>query len=796
MATTQYSTNTSLKLLSATGQFHPPGTGSQPAPGGAAVINDRLYYVGGDKHDNGLMRVHTCDLAAGDVTDESAWASYPLPPNSIGLRDPPATQRGSSAVTVGGKLYVFWADAGERDAVVMSSTDGVDLGGDDHKVMWTNACKVLATKTSNINTFLTPKIGGLSAFAYGNLIVIVTISDTYEIAVNTLDPAQVNAVHEGCWSPVHTTTISQSDLRLSTPPFQLDSSRLASEIAADWCTDGVDEYVVLATLNKKEHVVQLVTLTARSPGSGDFALLRQRLTTISSAHSGVEVRRDPAGRLRVFFADHSHNLCVATVRTDNIGSVSELELSDVTGRASLPTGDDLLLNNEERDTNNCVRAVYTTSVNDSKSSSNVVAADASEIVLYIDRSDDNPKIKCQMAPYGLIVTHNRAQVLEVADRDAPYSSVLSGMVMKFPIDKDTCKEEDKVYFDLAVDFTRTLTNQESVVEEKLFMAGMATEFAAPGAAGSTSLKFEAGPTNTASTTTYATVSSATMVSSSGSSTAVDQHFGAIKNPVAIVADDYYMLPPLARSTTAQSDSQRYLGGPATLTVAPQWDDGRGVELIEYLVDPGNLSSYTVESINQRMRDIFPTSTEFGRKYSSVIRSGYVDALLAKAVPLRGASESKKYLYFSYSGGTVTDETSDVGTTKFTETAYTVSETLEAALGVHADVSIGITSASSTISALVGSRFSVTTSETINTTVARSISVTPHAGNTGTAFGFSDYAVRLYLIEADPMWTEELIAAYNSPWFASERKDFVDAMISQTRKLDVGGGPWRILCIVD
>jgi hypothetical protein len=258
--------------------------------------------------------------------------------------------------------------------------------------------------------------------------------------------------------------------------------------------------------------------------------------------------------------------------------------------------------------------------------------------------------------------------------------------------------------------------------------------------------------------------------------------------LAIVPVALYSLPPGATELS---------GRPSMVTFFPRSVMHVGAHYTaNYAFTPGNLATYSVENINQKMADAYTdwlpkkkngAVDPFGAAYSS----NYFKNVVEKHA-LRIGPGGKNYLEFSVSNDGLSETRFNLSQERFREWAVTVSKSTYKA-SVSSDAA-SILGAGATIDYKSGKQvtFTANTTQQLDESREWGISVSiddfPQATlpNQGQICG---YTFRLYFLPSNPLWVQELLCF----------SDYNDSEVNPAnagRPLDPGAAPWKIMFVVE
>lgn len=737
-----------------TGQFHPDGTGVQSDPGGLAVLGSTLFYIGNGQ-DATTIHVKLCDLSAEDVTASSAWIKYDLPGEQIQFynNDAPQTDSGVGAAVLAGKLYCFWSDNNSTHDDNCYATWIADASFSS-SVSWHKHIRLYGDTQGN-NQLNVPS-GPLEAFVYDGLITLVCMqSSKQSIKVLRYDPATIyldgNDYH---WVPLHTQTFSASQIDSAFPSFKVDDGKVGSSFSADWASDGTTNYMMLGTYSDSDDGVNLLALALDGDG---MPTLSGRVLWLDG-NDGVCVRRDPAGRVRVYTADSSHELQVATVSPGDDWSST--------------MGD---LNGARHDLQKSARTVF--AIKDPVAISETESqAQCYEFVLYSDRTkDDYGDIMCQATFFGTVVTDLRAMTVDYSSGQTSIPYVLEAIFEVFPLPAAGSEgiAAGSELVDVIYGTTQSSGNSHSVEETLMFGAKTEGNITISNVGAVWETNFQAGPTSAGGGSERTTTTERMAAWTMGGDGRIESTGALFSSTLLMTQDDYYLLDP---------SNQRVSGGPEMTTFYPLAGTRRSGTFDVFAATPGDIDSYTRQSINSRMNTLFPPGCDYRRQYGDW--TDYVrDVIEANAVVL--GQDGQKPLQFALGGAGEWSGGFESVSSSFTESGWKI--TNEAWAGLSAGISskeiLFGWEFGAAIEAMIGSTYEMKTNTTNTSESTWGIDMA--LSTTAEHFGFgSSYTVLLYLLPANARWTAELKALGST----------VNA--ADLDRIDPASEPFRIFYVVE
>lgn len=738
-----------------TGQFHPDGSGVQSDPGGLAVLGSTLFYIGNGQSAS-TIHVKLCDLSAEDVTSSDAWLKYDLPGEQIQFydNDAPQTDSGVAATVFDGKIYCFWSDTNSTHDNNCYATSTGDASF-SKSAPWHKHIRLYSDPSGDEQ--LSAARGPLEAFVYdGKITVLCMQNSKQKVRVMRFDPAAIYLQGSDYhWVPEAAMNISVSEIDSAFGNFKIDDGKIGSTFSADWVTDGTNNYLALACYSDSDDGVNFTALKFDADGLPTFD---GHCLWIADGSDGACVRRDPAGRARVYMGDSSHNLQVVTIQTGNGWDASAAPL-----------------NGASHDLMKSARAVF--AVRDAVAVTDTrTEAECYEFVLYSDRSSDSyGDIMCQGSFFGTVVTDRRACTVDYSDGQTEIPFVLESVMEVFPLPAEgsTGINPGTELVDVIYGTSKSDAESHSVEETLMFGAKTEGDITVSNVGVVWETNFQAGPTSASGgserTTSIERMVSWTVGGGGEIGSAGTTWFAGVR----MTQDDYYLV---------DASGQRVSGGPQMTTFYPLSGTRHGGTFNTYAAEPGNLQSYTRDSINQRMNALFPPGCAYRNTYGDW--SDYVrDVIEANAVEL--GAEGMKPLQFVLSPGGEWSGGFQSVSSSFVESGWKI--TNEAWAGLSAGIStkeilFGWEFGAS-IKAMIGSTYEMTTNTRSETETSWGIDM--QLTSAAQSFAFSEsYTVLMYLLPANERWTAELKALSGT----------VDA--TDLDQIDPASQPMRIFYVVE
>jgi hypothetical protein len=257
--------------------------------------------------------------------------------------------------------------------------------------------------------------------------------------------------------------------------------------------------------------------------------------------------------------------------------------------------------------------------------------------------------------------------------------------------------------------------------------------------------------------------------------------------LSIVPVALYSLPP---------DATALSGRPTMVTFFPRSVMHVGAHYnANYAFTPGDLTTYSVESINGKMAAVYSDWTKknpgasdpFGTAYSN----NYFKNVVEKHA-LRIGPGGKNYLEFSVANDGMSETRFDLSQERFREWAVTVSKSTYKA-SVDSD-GAAILGGGATVDRKNGKEvtFTANTTQRLEQSDQWGISVAIDGFPQATMPGQGQvcgYTFRLYFLPSNPLWVQELLCF-------SDYNNTATNPANAGRPLDPGAAPWKIMFVVE
>jgi hypothetical protein len=718
--------------------------GRQDVPGGAAFFNNSLYYV--VSHGGGLNLIKCTPPSGQDnwtvvAPPASDWNSYwsngsiqakSGSPFSTPLVTLPAPGGGSTLYAMGANSTVYMMNADQKTftPIPIQSANGTQV----------ETC---------------------GATAWGNYLVVGwNLSDANLLmwdCYNTADlPNPINP--EFVWKPEQESGgIPQS--------FNLPSTGLGTVVSMDWFTMGADNFYLVTSYMSQNEPVLLVTpmengVAVASPEAvGTFLVVQN-----TGGQDGITVLRDPAGRIRLYTvssvpaaAKGIPSACVATIAT----------VTDPFGPNSAWTQDFSALWNvigQGMKANQAPVGCFVLGGPYPLTDPVGTANDVYEVALF--SPDHNKSIWCDISAYGTaqLLPNYRTGHLLPDTLPNNYVGIVSGIIDS-PIPVPGTNIANGTYapgYDFGtVDYGFTSSESENHDASFAYSVGISSSMVTSAGFGPAwNIAFSAGKTTSEGTSQLTSqiqnLSVPAELGSNGELTAI----GSFYANGAEFQYDWYCFQDLDGTWTGN--------GPLFCNIVAVLESSRANSFKPYLVVPGDLNSYTLESINAQAANIGLVSQ--GTDYVATV-------IEANALPIGVGGEN--YMQYSISNGAQVTPGFVQINDNWTETSWTYDASVYVGVsgGLQVSLDLGVTFAGFTQEDLAGFTLSASHSTTDDTSTQLQIQLQEVKWPVAIKeTDINNCNFRLYLLPANQRWVQEL---------------------EQVLKmgLDTNSQPWRIFFLV-
>lgn len=742
------------------GPFSPP-IGSQTDAGGLAVFEDTLFSIANGEAGTRIA-VALCDLTAPDLKDPSAWKNYWLSGTQLGLDQSPRTTQPASAVVLpsgapshvaphGPALYFLWAERDKHQNVFATWTTDHAF---DANATWSQHVKLYTDESLSDHLDSTNE-RGVIAYVFDKTLVVMTLSNTHLIAHAYLPGDIAKHGDEIKWPARGHWSVTGDALEKKFGKFEAAHGKLANDFAADWFTDGDTNFVAIALRDSDRDRMNLLILPLDADGLP--TLKGGAFKRIDQVHHGVGVRRDPAGRIRLYFADADNTLRVETLSTSKTNWLALTERAALNGASATLQGAAM------------AAFLYGPALSVGQTTSRA----CSEVVIYAEHgSKDFGRIQCQIAPYGTVETVERADDVDYSRMQTLYPLILTGMADPFPI---AASDTHRVLPGSALMATEygvssSVETSRSVRETTKLATRTSGNILVNGMGVGWEASYSAGPTR-ASGSSEKIVHGVTEQSFAvGGGGEVDPNGALFATRIRICRDAYQMRD--LSGAIVEDGAQMTM-------IYPQQGVKAGDTFKVWLGQAGDLCSWTRSKVNDRMNALFSEESAYRKAYPW---THYVEDVIEKnAAPI--GEDGNRFLEFALSGsGWSADHFSRIST-EFIETGWTVSKEALGGLVVEQEASFWGLGFKVAMEAMVGSTFEAENTVGTETTQSWGITVSQQSNTLAIQ---EPYTVRLYLLNASTQWTAELLAARDAGYTTGAHLD----------RIDPSSAPWRIVFIVE
>lgn len=737
-----------------TGQFHPGNISQQSDPGGLAVLGRTLFYIGNGKEAKKLY-VRVCDLSDMDlpaIKDSAAWREYELPASQIQFHDnvAPESDSGVAALTLGNKLFCFWSDthSSHNSNCYATYTQNASFTADGS---WNKHIRLYADMAGSKQ--LNASEGVIEAFVYdGKVTLLCMANNKKDILVLRYSDNPASLYREGDnwrWLPEHTRTLSADSINGTFSGFRRDDGKIASNFSADWVTDGARNYLMLGCYSSSDGGINLLALVLDEQG---LPLNQGKCIWFDNCRDGACIRRDPAGRARLYSGDNSHEIQVATIDTG----------------AGMNVSSNVLFNGASHDLQKSARAIFVTTPN-----VDGTTAQSHEFVLYADRNDQGyGDILCQAVFFGTLVTDSMCEQVAYSDMlqgAVPY--VLESIMEAFPLPADGSNNiaADTELVDVIYGASQSSSTKHSISESLLYGAKTELELTVANVSAVAETSYQAGPTFGEGRSERNTYREEKKCWTSGGAGEIDPRGVVFFSGLSLARDDYYL---------RDAQGQRVNGGPEMTTIYPLSSSSGSNTFRVYAATPGDLDSYTRDSINARMNSLFPPGCAYRQTYGDWGTDYVGQVIVANALPL--GSNGQNYLSFSFSANGEWSTGFHQINSSYTENGWRISE--EAWAGLKAEIStdqifFGL-EFKEMFKAMIGSVYEGSSNTATQQDAEWGIKM--ELTSATQRFSFErPYTIRAYFLPANERWTAELKALAGN------------VQVKELDHIDAASRPWRI-----
>lgn len=735
------------------GVIDPSNVGKQTDPGGLATFGTTLYYIGNGESGDAIY-VNRADLTTPrNLSQSGSWSSELLSAQQIAFTNnvQPQTKRRTGLASMPAsshnvaRLYLFWSDSNHSDQCYATWTEAPNFSGASQ---WVQNARLY---TSNSYTDrLVVKSGGVNAVPWGDQIFLVYLSDDAEsLHIALFDPADIAPQSsEVFWAPRWSTTISGTRFQAINSGIDLDNGNLARDVSATWISYGAEaNRLIVALYNGDEHEAGLYALPF---GSNGHVSNPTYYSVQHNVYQGAFIQRDPAGRIRLYYADTNHTPQVVTVSTKDDGQLSRNNPVVLNGTSSATV-------------QNAMPVTFY-----------LAPADGSQLLSYEvavygkDADSAASTINAQIAEYGYVGKSYSEADYYLYQTQVPWT--VSGIMDPFPLASSDVTQisNGRAVMATVYGVTEARTTTHTVSETTAL--GVTTSgniTLGVGVAWETALS--AGPTQT------------NTQSSRLAQTKTREGYSGTASSGGASADIAYFVAGLGMAfetaTFKDMDQNLVQDGLQMVTAYPTVQVEHDYSTPAYAITAGDLTSWTADAINARMNHLFPVSSDYRKKYPF---TNYVqDVIEANAVPL--GSNNQKCLMVSLGPASMTRDAYEAVQVEVSETGWTFTDEAYGGLAEGLDFEVCGVGFKSAMTAMVGITYSA--QDTTQTEQESQWAVAVQAQTAAESLSVNtSYTAKMYLLRSDTRWVEELRAANPSN--------------PTIQKLDPASAPWRIVYVVD
>jgi hypothetical protein len=737
--------------------------GRQGAPGGALFFNNSLIYVCVPRSViPGIptgFEIITCAPPPGQdnwtvaAPPQKDWASHwsksnvpaPIPHSKEGLSVP-------LVLVDSGDSTMIFAVPGDSSVYMM---------GEDQRSF--TRIPIQSSNGTSVRTCGATAWGNYLVLGWWNTSANMLMWDAYDV---TQIPSPLNS--DFTWKP-------DSESGALPAAFNLPSDGLGDVVSMDWFTMGGNNFYLVTSFMRGQNPVLLVTPMT---GNGIAQIgegIGYQLVTNTGGLYGVTVLRDPAGRIRLY--------SVSSYTTKDGGRPTYFAMAATIPTITDPFGPHSAWTQEFAGLWNYIgegRPVHQRPVGcfvlgspyDITDPAAGTANDVYEITLF--SPDSNDSVWANVVGYGTAQQLPNYRTGSLLPDRPPnnYIGAASGIIdAPFPLPASNIQNGNYAlgYKFGTVEFGVTQTDTEAHSANMSKSGGVSsTMVTSAGIGPAWDISLSAG-----STSGYGHTNAVTTIDKNGMDVALDgtgvlQPHGAFFARGVVFNYSWYRLVDLQGNWVGD--------GPAFCSIIPTFESARSNDFEPYLVTPGDLNSYTRESINARAVAL------------GLIQNGadYIaDVIEPNAIPIgEGGQICMEYSLVDNVGADPAyvqshDHWNESGWTFDTSVYVGVSVGLSVSLNAEfAGIGGSATVAGFTAEDLAG--FELSASHSITTDKSQQLQISLQSFEWPVAVKPTDINAcnfRLYYLPANQRWIQELVQVTGL-------------------KLDTNSRPWRILFVVD
>ena len=769
-----------------------PDTGTQQCPGATAAFDSTLWYMG-NGHNSTVWAVTrttaTDTLEPATHPDESKnWSQLVLDdqPNFKGYRAqcgvPP------SLAVAGTSMYFVWIQNDGHDSQPANSVWATQYTPTGHPARGTWSAPAPMTSGSNTNEQLIINQTNFSAMSWGEYLVGCYLDDQYLFHLVVYDTGDWSNSVPSHWTPI----ASWSKNFAGWPNFPKSPSELGNQISMDWFAIGEHVYYVISFFNDNTNQAYVLHLIDVKPfgewGNNSFnqPFTHWNIETWSGVYKGVNVIREPAGRMLAYYADSNSNINIRTMATDG---------ADSDGILWATFGSPQLLFNQEVGVDQAPVPAFvwgatsnpsvTIKVMNQEGKEQPETRTATVVQSYQFVMFKNDGIKLVYSHYGQAVRIPNAYQISNTDPNLPSGQqklFVTGIVdapLPLPAVNVALQSEYNPQTLASVEYGTTASTGDSRSTNWSWSAGfISSGYANTGAGPAWNISFNAGMSGASgSSSTEQIVNTVIADTNATQTSAIEPNAMMVLSTILFHRDAYtfYDLSLTGDNYTEVTDA-----------VVPTmvWITDTGVQnpaFTPYTVTTGNLWSYTRSGWNARMQQLGYQGADYFDDIILAQDSGgnYVNALVFSA-----GSSDNPYLEYSWStGGQVKQAFTSVDQS-YTESGWHLDASAYVGYSWGLGASVFGIGEKLIAQFLVGGSYSRSTQEKTTNgnswgiTVSYSLRDPPMAGNRypGEIFALS---WRLYFLKSNSLWLQEALKYGNLNF-------------PQAAQIDPGSAPWRIL----
>lgn len=739
--------STQTLATTSTGQYHPGSIGYASEGGATAIMGNTLYYLVSSANEN--LKMVTANLSGlvesgnlSGITSDSNWDHYSISEKMDHSNNAHfQTEFVPAMVTLNNTLYMFWADEHDSGKVYLATMDSFGTWCDEPWKVEVNGDDLVLESD-------------FTAHAFGDQIVLYYFdTDSEKLVCVSFDMSSLSSNDD------HFNAAGSSTLNPSNFGYNLSSSYY--RISSDWFTQGdLGNYMLVSFYSSSANVCQFIAFPINDDGTPNITSNTDQIRINHfSAKRGVDIKRDPAGRIVATYCtnDSDENL---RYRFFNTGQ--DLQSGDI-----LNWGSAIQVNDQNKDSEKKPTSAFVYG-NTMEGTVNLAAPDGEtkdfdatlmnifSFVFYADgdSSNDGYHIQVQTANYGQskVVPNYSAMVPDEGNQD---KYTLSLLMDSFPFPNENIGSSSPGESVVNYTYGTSSSTNTNVEFNWGVQFGIKTELStSKGVGPAAEGEFRTGPEGSLGSSSQSKIGTGWSMNTS----IVNSNGQNVISPKSRM--DGHTLLNLSQTAALFYDANNEIANGVTAPLFNILSPVPGHESYPtsatyntFSSTPGNIESYQEDTINNTMSQLYANAVASGKEnyFTPGYGSNYItDVIEPNAYAMPGGLN---YLEFTVNptGGSI-NSFQQINSALVTA-GLTIDSSLYGGIGFGAEISLFGFGEEMSGSAMAGFSYQLEILGGLESTTTWGVDAIYRYQNN--VPGSKRYSVRMYICKPNNMWAREV-----------------------------------------